>query len=344
MSGSMKSGNGQSGRSPLRSLLGVQILATGSYVPENVVTNAHLQARLGFDPDWIVQRTGIQERRFCSPDQATSDLAYEAARRCIERAGVAVDDIDLVIVGTFTPDVLCPSTACLLQHRLGIRAPAMDVQAACAGFVYALTTGMQFVATGGSKLALIIGADCNSRIINPRDRGTYPLFGDGAGAVLLAPGAPHQGLPSYTLGSDGSGADLLIRKLGGSRMPLAAELIEEDLHYLQMDGRAVFKWAVRLLHDTVLDVLRPHNLAVGDVKLLIAHQANVRIISSAVETLGMRPEQVVVNLDRYGNTSAGSIPLALDEAIAAGRLERGDHVILCGFGAGLTWGTALLCW
>lgn len=340
----MISGNGHSGRSPLRRLTGVQVVGTGSYAPEVVVTNEDLQRRLGFDPDWIVQRTGIRERRFAPPEMATSDLAAEAAKRCLQSAGVSPSEVDLVIVGTFTPDMLCPSTACLIQDRLGIRAPAFDLQAACAGFMYALVTGMQFVASGSSRRALIIGADCNSRIINPRDSRTYPLFGDGAGAVLLAPGSPDQGLLSYTLGSDGSGAELLMRQMGGSRLPLAVDLMDEDMHYLQMDGRAVFKWAVRLLGDTVDDVLRPAELKVADVNLFVAHQANIRIINAAADLVGFRPDQVYVNLDRYGNTSGASIPLALDEALAEGRLKRGDHLLVCGFGAGLAWGTGLLKW
>lgn len=338
----MISGTATSGRSALRSLTGVQVLGTGSYVPETIVTNEDLQKRLGFDPDWIVQRTGIRERRVAAPGQATSDLAFEAAQACLKRAGVSPSEVDLVVVGTFTPDQPCPSTACLLQHRLGVRAPAMDVQAACAGFMYALVTGMQFVATGTCQRVLVVGADCNSRIVNPRDVRTYPLFGDGGGAVLLGPGSPEQGLPAFTLGSDGGGADLLVRKLGGSRLPLAGALLDEDLHYLQMDGKAVFKWAVRLVADTINDVLRHSRRSTTDVKLFVAHQANVRIISAAAEALHLTPDQVFVNLDRYGNTSAASIPLALDEAFEAGRFARGDDLLLCGFGAGLAWGTALL--
>ena len=340
----MISRNGHSGRSPLRSLMGVQVLSTGSYAPDEIVTNEDLRRRLGFDPEWILRRTGIRERRFAPPHMATSDLAVEAARRCLDRAGVDPQDVDLVVVGTFTSDMPCPSTACLVQDQLGIKAPAMDLNAACAGFVYAMITAMQFVATGSSRMALCIGADCNSRIINPRDLRTYPLFGDGAGAVLLTPGDPHQGVISYTMGSDGSGANLLWRQMGGSKMPPAASLIDEDLHYLSMDGRAVFKWAVRMVSDTIDDVIRPAGMSVEDVNLFVAHQANVRIINAAADEAGFKPEQVYVNLEKYGNTSAGSIPLALDEAIAEGRLERGDNVIISGFGAGLTWGTALLHW
>jgi 3-oxoacyl-[acyl-carrier-protein] synthase-3 len=331
-------------RAPLRSLTGVQIVAMGSYVPECVVTNEELHARFGFDPSWIVQRTGIRERRHAPPEMATSDLAIRASRQCLERAGVKPSDVDLVLVGTFTPDMSFPATACLVQDKLGIRAPAVDLQAACAGFMYALVTGAQFVATGCSKLALVIGADCNSRILNPKDQRTYPLFGDGAGAALLAAGSPEQGLVSYVLGSDGSGGDLLCRRMGGSRMPFSKEGFENDLQYLQMDGQAVFKWAVRLLDESITAVLNESNLAPGDVDLVVLHQANVRIVYAATDVLGIDRKKVFLNLDRYGNTSAGSVPLALDEACQQGRVRRGDRILLSGFGAGLAWGTALLRW
>ena len=340
----MNGGIGVAGNYPIRSLTGVQVLSTGSFVPDQVVTNADLQQRLGFDPDWILQRSGIRERRIAPPDISTSDMAIAAAQRCLQRANVPASEVDLVLLATFTPDVLCPATACYVQDKLGITAPAMDIQAACAGFMYALITGMQFIATGNSKRALVIGADCNSRIVNPRDIRTYPLFGDGAGAVLLAAGEPDQGLTSYTFGSDGSGAELLVRPAGGTRLPLAAQLIEEDQHYLQMDGRSVFKWAVRLVADSVQAVLQPSNMSPSDLDLFVAHQANVRILNSASESLGLRPDQVYINLDRFGNTSAGSIPLALDELAELGRLPRGTKLVLCGFGAGLTWGTALMKW
>jgi 3-oxoacyl-[acyl-carrier-protein] synthase-3 len=330
--------------SPLRSLPGIRIVSTGSYVPECVVTNEDLHQRLGFDPDWIVQRTGIRERRHAPPEMATSDLAVAAAQQAIERAGVSPADIDLVIVGTFTPDMPFPSTACQVQDRLGIWAPAVDLQAACAGFMYALVTGAQYVASGSSKLALVVGADCNSRILNPKDQRTYPLFGDGAGAVLLARGRADQGLISYTLGADGSGGSLLQRPLGGSRVPLAADQLDAGGQYLQMDGRAVFKWAIRLVDDSIRDVLEHGGVRVDQVDLAILHQANIRIVHAAADALKLDRKRLVVNLDRYGNTSAGSIPLALDEAVVAGRVRPGDRIVLCGFGAGLAWGTALLRW
>ena len=330
--------------SPLRRLTGVRVLATGSYVPDVVVTNQDLERRFGFDPAWILQRTGIRERRHLRDDQATSDMAVEAARRCLDRGGKTAADVDLVVVGTFTPDMSFPSTACAVQNRLDINAAAVDVQAACAGFMYALVTGMQYVATGCSQLALVIGADSNSRLLNPKDIRTYPLFGDGAGAVLLAAGEPDQGLVSYTLGSDGSGGDLLMRPAGGSRLALSQESLDAGLHYMHMDGRAVFKWAIRLIEDSVNDVLGHANMTADDLSQVILHQANVRIIDAAADLLRIDRAKLVKNLDRYGNTSAGSIPLALDEMVEAGRVRRGDRLLMCGFGAGLAWGTAVLRW
>jgi 3-oxoacyl-[acyl-carrier-protein] synthase-3 len=331
-------------RPRLRSLLGVQVLATGSYAPEVVVSNEELETALGYEPGWILKRTGIRQRRHAPPHMATSDMAVEAARRAIMKAEVDPADIDLVIVGTFTPDMPLPSTACQVQHALRLNAPAMDVQAACAGFLYALVTGMQFVASGCSELALVVGADCNSRIMNPRDQRTYPLFGDAAGAVLLARGSPQQGLVSYTLGADGSGAELLSRPMGGSRLPPSLDSMERNLHYMHMDGRAVFKWAIGVLSETISDVLGAAGMTLDDVDLLVAHQANIRIIEAAANHLGIDRRKVFTNLDRYGNTSAASVPLALDEACTEGRIKRGHQLVLSGFGAGLVWGTALLRW
>ena len=326
------------------SLLGIQILASGSYVPDQVVTNKDLQAEHGFDPDWIQQRTGILERRHAPPEQATSDLCVEAARRAIRAARVDPSEIDLVLVGTFTPDFNCPSTACLVQDKLGLDAPAVDLQAACSGFIYAMVTGAQYVATGNSKLALVIGGDCNSRIVDPQDRRIAPLFGDGAGAVLMAQGEPHQGLICYQMGADGSGGALLQCAAGGTRNPVTIDDIEAGRHYLNMDGRTVFKWAVRVLTDTIELVLSKSGMSIHDVSLFLMHQANQRIIDAAVSQLGIDPDRVFNNLEKYGNTSGGSIPLALDEAFVAGRVNRGDTILMCGFGAGLTWGTSLFRW
>ena len=327
-----------------RSLTGVQIIGTGSYVPDAVVTNDHLHQRLGFDSDWIFKRTGIMERRHALAHQATSDLCHEAAKRSIESARVNPKDIDLLILATFTPDMAFPSTACLVQDRLRLNCPAIEVEAACAGFMYALITGAAYIVSGASDLALIIGGDCNSRVINPDDIKTYPLFGDGAGAVLLTRGRPDQGLVSYSMGADGSGGDLLSRPATGSRLPATPELLEKGLQYMHMDGRAVFRWAVAILCDTVQDVLKASGLTSDQIDLFLPHQANIRIVNAALDVLHIPRSRVFNNLDRYGNTSAGSVPLALDEAVAEGRVQPGNLIILSGFGAGLTWGTAVFRW
>jgi 3-oxoacyl-[acyl-carrier-protein] synthase III len=330
-------------RSRIGRLMGVQVLGMGSAVGDRVVKNEDL-AVLGCDTDWIVQRTGILERRHASEGIATSDMAIDAARRCIENAGVEPEDIDLVLLGTYTPDMLMPATASLIQDRLGICAPAMDIQAACASFIFAMITGMQYVATGCSRLALVIGADCNSRIINPTDARTYPLFGDAAGAVLIGAGGEHQGLLSYAAGSDGSGLNLLHRPMGGTREPFSAVGAREGRHYLHMDGRPVFKWVVRMLRETVYDTLSAAQLTLDDVDLVIFHQANMRIINSAVEDLNIDRKKIFTNLERYGNTSSASIPLALDEANQKGLIKSGDLVLFSGFGGGLAWGTVLMRW
>jgi 3-oxoacyl-[acyl-carrier-protein] synthase-3 len=324
--------------------MGVRVVGTGSYVPDAVVTNQHLHQRFGFDSDWIVKRTGILERRHALPHQATSDLCHEAAVRCIEHSRVDPRDIDLLVLGTFTPDMAFPSTACLVQDRLKLSCAAIEVEAACAGFMYALITGAAYVVAGASDLALIIGGDCNSRVLNPDDIKTYPLFGDGAGAVLLARGRPEQGLVRYSLGADGGGGDLLSRPAGGSRLGLTPEVLAQGLHFMHMDGRAVFRWAVAILCDTIQDVLQAGGLRPDDVHLYVPHQANIRIINAAIDVLRIPRAKVYNNLERYGNTSAGSVPLALDEALAEGRLRPGQLVVLSGFGAGLAWGTAVMRW
>ncbi len=330
-------------RSPLRRLTGVQIVGTGSFVPENIVTNEAL-ASLGCDADWIIQRTGIRERRHAPPEMSTSDMAVAAAKRCIESADIDPRQIDLVVLATLSPDYLLPATAAAVQDRLGLNCAAMDLSAACAGFMYAIVTGMQFVATGSSKFALVIGADTNSRVMNPADKKTFPLFGDGAGAVLVAKGSEKQGLLSYTLGADGSGEQLLIRPAGGSRVPLNGEATIRSDWFVKMDGRPVFKWAVRLLEDSSQQVLQAAGLKTSDVALWVFHQANIRILDAAVDALAIDRQKVETHIDRYGNTSAGSVPIALDEALCAGRFGRDDLLLMCGFGGGLSWGTALMRW
>lgn len=331
-------------RSPVRSLTGARVLATGSYAPQRVVTNAELRERYGFDEDWIIQRTGIKERRFAAADEATSDLAIKAAKQCIERSGIDPAEIDLVLVATFTPDVYLPSTACLVQNELGLQCAAMDLQAACSGFVYGLVTAMHYVIGGGARYALVIGAEIISRFINPADTGTYPLFGDGAGAALVGRGSPEQGFLSYTMGSDGSGSGLITLPLGGSRTPVTANDVSNGKHCLFMNGRPVFKWAIRLVNDTVRDVVDHAGLHINDIKTFIAHQANTRILDSAIDQLEIEREKVFMNLSRYGNTSAASVPLALDEAHTAGLFREGDLVLLSGFGAGLAWATGVFRW
>ena len=343
-------------RGPMGSVHGVRILGTGSFVPDNIVTNDDLAA-LGCDSEWIVRRTGILERRHATADQATSDLCYEAAVRCLNDAGVSADQVDMILVATITPDHFTPSTACHLQRRLGAVAAAMDVSAACAGFMYAMTTAAQFIALGNTRRALVIGADLMSGTVDPDDKKTYPLFGDGAGAVLMGPDDREpennhssanaqqdrrSGVLSYQLGSEGCGGEMLCIPAGGTRLPLTEQTRSQGLQYLQMDGRNVFKWAVRVFDESAKDVLDAAGVTADELALVVLHQANQRIIDSAVSDLGVPKEKVYVNLDRYGNTSGASIPLALDEAIREGRINRGDLVLLCGFGSGLAWGTAVL--
>lgn len=331
-------------RPKCRSLTGFRVVGTGKYLPDAIVSNDHLHARLGFDSDWIVKRTGILERRHALPHQATSDLCVEAANDAFAKTGLTGRDCDLLVLGTFTPDMSFPSTACLVQDRLGLVGPAIEIEAACAGFMYALITAAAYVKAGLSERALVIGGDTNSRVLNPDDIRTYPLFGDGAGAVIIEPGRADQGILAYSMGSDGSGGPMLKRDACGSRLPPTPELLADRKHYMHMDGHAVFKWAVNILSDTIQDVLGATGLGVTDIDLYVAHQANIRIINAAIDSLGIPRGKVFNNLDRYGNTSAGSIPIALDEALAENRLEDGQLALLSGFGAGLAWGTAVLRW
>ena len=351
-----------SGRSRISSCLGVRIAATGAYLPETIVTNSDL-ARLGCDSDWIVQRTGILERRRAAADEATSDLAFAAAVNCLESANVAASEVDLIVVATITPDHFTPSTGCILQHRLGCIAPALDVNAACSGFVYALVTASQFVANGAAKNALVIGAEMMTQTVDPNDKRTYPLFGDGAGAVLLqaddrktdavatnTSGAAmldhsnRSGLLAYTLGSEGVGGPQLCIPGGGSRKPLSADAIAAGQQYLHMDGRSVFKWAVRIIRDSCHDLLTHTGLSAEDMSAWILHQANIRIIDAAMEEFKIDRNRLVINVDKLGNTSAASVPLALHQACLDKKIKPDDLVMLCGFGAGLTWGTAIWRW
>ena len=331
-------------RPKCRSLMGVRVVGTGKYVPDMVVGNDHLHAKLGFDSDWIVKRTGILERRHAAAHQATSDLCVEAATDLFAKTGRTAQDCDMLVLGTFTPDMSFPSTACLVQDRLGLIGPAIEIEAACAGFMYALLTAAAYVKAGASDRALVIGGDTNSRVLDPTDIKTYPLFGDGAGAVFVEPAGPERGILAYSMGSEGAGGPLLQRVACGSRTPPTPELIAAGKHFMYMDGYAVFKWAVNILCDTIRDVLNAAHLTVEDISLFVVHQANIRIINAAIDSLHIPRSKVFNNLERYGNTSAGSIPIALDEAAADGRFKAGDLVVLSGFGAGLAWGTAVVRW
>ncbi len=311
-------------------IIPVGIIGTGSYVPERILTNKELEAMVETNDEWIVTRTGIKERRLASAEQTTTDIATEAARRAIANAGLMPEDIDLIIVATITPEATFPSTACKLQERLGMKkAAAFDLSAACSGFIYAMANASNFIALGTYKYALVIGAETLSKITDYTDRNTCILFGDGAGAVILGPVAEGRGFKSFELGADGTGGDLLK--------------VNENGH-IHMAGRDVFKFAVRIMGSTAEEALRKANLTKGDIDLLIPHQANMRIIESAMERLDLNIDKCIVNLDRYGNVSAASIPLALAEAVETGRVKEGDCLLFVGFGGGLTWGAAVLIW
>ena len=326
-------------------VMGVRIMGTGSFVPDDVVTNDDL-AQLGCDSDWIIRRTGIRQRCHAAAGESTGDLAFEASRRAIAAAGTTPDQIDLVLVATITPDHITPSTACHLQQRLGILAPAMDLSAASAGFVYAVVTAANFIRAGNARRVLVVGADLMSRTIDPDDKKTYPLFGDGAGAVVIGPDdggeSSDRGICSYQLGSEGDGGQWLCIPTGGTRQPFTRDNVSHPDRYLRMDGRNVFKWAVRLVDQSTRDVLRHADWPIESLDHLVLHQANQRIIDSAVSDLDIDRSRVFVNLDRYGNTSAASVPLALDEMTRSGNIQPGQRIVLCGFGSGLAWATAAI--
>lgn len=325
------------------SLPGFSIASTGSYLPDRIVSNEELNA-LGCDSQWIIERTGIQARRWASKEQACSDLALQAALNCLSKVDIKPSTVDLIVVATITPDHFTPSTACVLQEKLKCSGPAMDLNAACTGFLYALVTAGQYVANGFAQRALVIGSEVMSRTVDPADPKSFPLFGDGAGAVLLVPTQPQKGsgLITFNLGADGSGASLLCIPAGASREPLTTENIEQRRQYLKMEGPTVFKWAVRTVEESIRDAIASANLTIDQIDHFVLHQANGRILDAAMQKLGIPKEKVYLQLDQVGNTSAASVPLALDGAVSDGRIQRGDTILLCGFGAGLTWGTAIL--
>jgi 3-oxoacyl-[acyl-carrier-protein] synthase-3 len=321
------------------------IAAVGSYVPEKVLTNADLEKIVDTTDEWITTRTGIKERRIAADNEFTSDMAAKAARRAMEKAGITAEQIDLIIVATITPDMLFPATACLVQHKLGAnRAAAFDIEAACSGFIYALEIGQQFIMSRAYDTVLVIGAERLSSIVNWKDRNTCVLFGDGAGAAILQHRPDAHGLLTACMGADGEKAMLLCMPGGGSRIPASTDSVEAGLHHLQMDGKETFKNAVTAMLTAAQEALRRCELDITQIKLMIPHQANRRIVDAVGERLGVKPEQVFVNLDRYGNTSAASVAIALDEAVTQGRLQRGDLTLLVVFGAGLTWAAAVIEW
>jgi len=319
--------------------------AVGAYVPERILTNADLEKMVDTTDEWIKSRTGIEQRRIACEGEFTSDMAAKAARIAMERAKVTADEIDLIIVATITPDMLFPSTACLVQQKIGARrAAAFDIEAACSGFIYGIEIAQQFIASHTYNTVLVIGAEKLSSIIDWKDRNTCVLFGDGAGAAILQARGDTHGLLTACMGADGSKGELLSMPAGGSRQPATVDSVNARLHYLRMDGKETFKSAVNAMYQAAQEVLRRCEMHITQFKLVIPHQANRRIIDAVGERLGARPDQVFINLHKFGNTSAASVAIALDEAVQSNLVQRGDLVLLVVFGAGLTWGAAVIEW
>jgi 3-oxoacyl-[acyl-carrier-protein] synthase-3 len=330
----------------VRTVRRARISSLATYVPPRLLTNADLERLVETTDEWILQRTGIRERHIVDEGVATSDLAAEAAREAIRRAGLMPGDIDFIVVGTTTPDMMFPSTACLVQTKIGAtRAWGFDLGAACSGFTYALTTAAQMVSAGGSKHALVIGADVMSSIIDYTDRTTCVLFGDGAGAVVVeASDDENIGIIDYENFIDGSGGRALCMPAGGSLRPASKDTVEQRMHYVKQDGATVFKFAVRNTEEAARRILDRNGIKPCEIDLFVSHQANRRIIMSATDKLGIPSEKVVINIERFGNTTAGTIPLALNDAVNEGRLKEGDLLLLASVGAGFTVGTVLMRW
>jgi 3-oxoacyl-[acyl-carrier-protein] synthase III len=323
------------------------IRALATYVPPRILSNADLEKMVDTTDEWILKRTGIRERHIVDPGVATSDLAKEAAIQAIANAGLTPDDIGFIVVGTVTPDMMFPSTACLLQHKIGARrAWGFDISAACSAFTYALTTASQIVSSGAHEHALVIGADVMSSIIDYQDRSTCVLFGDGAGAVVISAAQTEAdgAILDFEHEIDGGGGPALCMPAGGSLRPPSHDTVDQRLHYVKQDGGTVFKFAVRKTEEIALRVLRRNGLTPADLDLFVSHQANRRIITSATEKLGVDPNKVIINIERFGNTTAATIPLALNDAVTSGRLKKGDLVLLASVGAGFTVGAVLVRW
>jgi 3-oxoacyl-[acyl-carrier-protein] synthase III len=330
----------------LNPVLRAKISALGTYVPPRVLTNADLEKMVETSDDWIVSRVGIRERHLVENGVATSDLAVVAAKKALEERGIEPSEIEAIVVATVTPDMLFPSTACVIQHKLGMKNTwGFDLSAACSAFVYALQTGAQFVATGAHKKVLVIGADVMSSIIDYTDRNTCILFGDGAGAVILEPANDDSaGILDFIHEIDGSGGCALYMPGGGSLHPSTHETVDKKMHYVHQDGQAVFKYAVRKMAEICEKILRRNGLNAADIDAFIPHQANRRIITATGERLGLRPESVIINIDRFGNTTAATIPLAMETARQECKLKKGSLVLLASVGAGFTTGATLLRW
>jgi len=326
-------------------MIRTRVLGTGSYAPDKVLTNLDLEKMVDTSDDWIQERTGIKERRIAENGTATSDLAMEAAKRALDAAGVTPAEIDLILVATVTPDMLFPATACIVQDKLGAKkALAFDISAACSGFIFALANADAFIRCGTYKKVLVIGAETLSKITDWTDRNTCVLFGDGAGAVVVGPDDSGRGLLSTHLHTDGSMGDLLYMPGGGSRHPATHWSLDERMHFIKMRGNETFKIAVRALEEVVMEALHHNGLTSDDIDLLVPHQANLRIIQATAKRLNMPMEKVVVTVHKYGNTSAASVPMALDEAVRDGRVKDGGLVLLEAFGGGLSWASALIRW
>lgn len=324
---------------------GAGIIGTGSFTPEKVLTNFDFEKFVDTTDEWIVTRTGIRQRHIAEEGVAASDLAFHAATRALESAGIGAEELDLVICATITGDMPFPSTACILQNKIGaVNAGAFDLQAGCSGWVYALTVANQFIKAGTYNHILVVGVDALSKLTDFTDRSTCVLFGDGAGAVVLGPVAGGEGVLSTCLGADGSGSELLKVDAGGSKMPTSEETVKNKLHYIKMEGREVYKFAVRIMVEASINALEKCGLTPEDVDIFVPHQANERIIDAARDRLKIPAEKVFKNVANYGNTSAASIPIALDEACRSGQIKAGDVVVAVGFGAGLTWASAAIKW
>jgi 3-oxoacyl-[acyl-carrier-protein] synthase-3 len=328
------------------SVRGAKISAVGCYTPPRLLTNADLEKMVETSNEWILERTGILERHIADPEIATSDMAVEAAKATLALRGIEAAELEAIILCTVTPDMFFPSTACLVQNRLGAKgAWGFDLIAACSGFLFGLTTAAHLVAAGSHNKVLVIGADTMSRIIDYKDRATCVLFGDGAGAMLVEPSGPKEvGLIDFINEVDGSGGEFLKMPAGGSRLPASTETVEKRLHYVHQDGQQVFKYAVRKMYEVCRDLLKRNNLTAADVRVMIPHQANRRIITACAERLGFSCDRVIINIDRYGNTTGGTIPLATRDVIEAGKLNKGDLVLFAAVGAGYTVGASLWRW